>query len=144
MKIGRYFTRLRLEYLARRALGRGDARGAAERLARLEARFGLAPIQEAELATALLRSGKPDAAQRRFAALQKKMGAEPEERYVQKYCRYYLALMRDERSQAAYEWRLAQAITPVLKSRKRLPMEPVREKARPGVVATLSLDDRGA
>ena len=144
MKIADYFARLRLQYLARRVMRRGDARGAVEMLARLEARFGLSPVQEAELATALLRSGKPNAAQHRFAAIQKRMSAEPEERYVQKYCRYYLALMRDERSQAAYEWRLAQAITPVTKSRKRLPMEPVREKARPGVVATLSLNDTGA
>ena len=144
MRIGGYLNRRRLEYLARRAIGRGDARGAADMLARLEARYGLSPVEEAELATALLRSGKPDAAQHRFAALQKRMGARSEERYVQKYCRYYLALMRDERSQAAYEWRLAQAIAPAPKSRKRLPMEPVREKARPGVVATLSLEDEGA
>jgi hypothetical protein len=138
MKIAIRLRRLRLRFIIWNALARGDCVVAVAALDRLDALCGLSPVEEAELATALLRSGRADAAQRRFASLQKKMGGDAEERYVQKYCRYYLALMRDERSQAAYEWRLAQTIDAPLRSRKRLPMEPVREKARPGVVATLS------
>jgi hypothetical protein len=133
------FRRFRIDLQATRAIGGGNAPKAVALLSDLEKEFGLSAVQEAQLATALLRSGRSQFAQRRFASLQEKLA--PEDRYIQKYCRYYLALMRDERSQADYEWRLAQATPHSRRIRKRLPMSRVAEKARPGVVATFSLGD---
>jgi hypothetical protein len=139
MKLADLLSRLRLDLLASRALGRGDATRAVNLFTRLEQRHALSPRQEAQLATALLRDGRPKLAQKRFASLQKRLGDDLHQRYIQKYCRYYLALMRDERSQADYERRLAQASPGNRKLRRRLPMPRVTEKATPQVVATFSM-----
>jgi hypothetical protein len=129
---------LRLRQVAARSLRRRDGRTCGEALRRIEAIAGLSLVEEAQLATALLYGGDPGAAQRRFAALQKKLSLSADDRYIQKYCRYFLALMRDERSQAEYERRLAKAITPRPRSGRLLPMDPVVERPRPGPVATSS------
>lgn len=139
MRLVARLDRLRLGVLASRALRFGDAAKAVELFSRLEQCDSLSFVQQAELATALLRNGRPRLAQERFACLQKRLGDDLDQRYVQKYCRYYLALIRDQRSQADYERRLAQASPCGRKLRRRLPMAPVAEKATPQVAATLSL-----
>jgi outer membrane PBP1 activator LpoA protein len=139
MKLADRLNRLRLDLLATRALGRGNAARAVDLFTRLEQGHVLSPGQEAQFATALLRDGRPKRAQERFASLQKRLSDDLHQRYVQKYCRYYLALMRNERSQADYERRLAHAMPCDRRLRRRLPMPRVPEKATPEVVATLSL-----
>ncbi|HMG46338.1 MAG TPA: hypothetical protein VK614_02610 [Allosphingosinicella sp.] len=139
MRFADLLNRLRLDLLASRALGRGDAAEAVDLFNRLDQRDALSPMQEAQLATALLRSGRPQLAQKRFASLQKRLGDDLHQRYIQKYCRYYLALMRDERSQADYERRLAQTSPCDRRLRRRLPMPLVVEKATPPVAATFSI-----
>jgi thioredoxin-like negative regulator of GroEL len=139
MTLADLLNRLRLDLLASHALRRGNAAKAADLFTRLEQGNDLSSVQNAQLATALLRDGKPKLAQERFASLQKRLSDDLSQRYIQKYCRYYLALMRDERSQADYERRLAQALPRDRKLRRRLPMPPVAEKATPGVVATFSM-----
>ncbi|MGZ8286976.1 MAG: hypothetical protein ACXW27_06675 [Allosphingosinicella sp.] len=132
---------LHLRYVASRSLGRRDARRSVEAFRRIEEIAGLSLVEEAQLATALLYCGDPRAAQRGFSMLQKKLSSSSDERYIQKYCRYYLALIRNERSQADYERRLAEEITPRPRNSRRLPMDSVPERARPGAVAALSLGE---
>jgi hypothetical protein len=139
MKLADLLNRLRLDLSASRAFDRGNAARAVDLFTRLEQGNALSPTQEAQLATALLRDGRPKLAQKRFASLQKRLGDDLHQRYIQKYCRYYLALMRDERSQADYERRLAQASPCDRRLRRRLPMPRVMEKATPPVAATFSI-----
>jgi hypothetical protein len=122
-----------------RALRRRNPDRAVALFGDMERAGDLSPVDEAQFATALLGAGDYRDAQRRFVALQKEIKDEPDLRYVEKYCRYYLALMRNERSQADYEWKLAQAAPKSRRTRKRLPMAKIKEKPSLEVVATFSL-----
>jgi hypothetical protein len=127
---------------AARALRSGRAERAVERLTALGA-GGPAPHEEkALLATALLMSGKFAKAQSSFASLRKELrdAKDAEGIYLHKYCLYYLALIRDDRSQAAYEARVAAAVQCRRSLKRLLPAPPIPEKAKPGVAATATAD----
>ncbi|MFN7398326.1 MAG: hypothetical protein ACK5SX_04500 [Sandaracinobacter sp.] len=88
-----------------RLVRRGEGRRVLLELRGNEVQRPLSPIEDAIVATLLLQDGQNRAAQEHFSSLRGRLGgvAEPDDLYIRKYASCYLALIRDQREQAAYE-----------------------------------------